>query len=233
MSRRAAGLSTCLLALSLVRGSIDLTFLRSGSNRDEVLSRLAVADVRVPEQRFFWGRWRRQWDVYWAAAGGGQTSAVAGGGKATVWRRRNLLVEFDSAGNTSSYEAIGDSSLLSALLSVVRKADQRPQSSVELTFRSAEGEEILFRAGKAEFSGLAEGKPRFTCGIERLISVRVGQESTEDMITLHLEASVPGSTRRKARRVFTLTPREVYELVQFANANQLERILAESTPEEK
>jgi hypothetical protein len=249
---RAFTLAVCWFALSLTSacvviphrgkvfgpagkaGSVDLRFLTTGSTaRDEVRSRLAMVDVKIPGDSLFWGRWRRKWDVYWLAAGGAETAATAGGGAVTIWRRRNILIEFDASGKISGYQTFGASELVSALSVVMRRAGVNDQmSGAELTLLSAEGERISFKEGMAYFAGHLAGTPKFTCGLDRLVNLKVSPESTEQHIRLLLEASVPGSARRKARWVFTLTPPEVYEFVKFAIANSLDRILVDMPAKE-
>jgi hypothetical protein len=218
-------------------GSVDLRFLQSGvTTRDEVRERLTLIDVGVADDALFWGRWRREWDVYWLAAGGGQTAAVAGGGKASLWRRRNLLVEFDSSGRVAAFRAVGDDELLRALAEAVQRMrpPNRP-AGAELSLVSQAGERIVLGNGQVSFGGLLSGDPRFECEFGRLTALDVKAESEEVRIFLSLRSSIPGSMGRKVRRDFGLRARQLYQLVEFFEANGLHRILAGSagTPSDR
>jgi hypothetical protein len=86
-------------------GSIDLTFLKSGSTtREEVTRNLATIDTGVSPPNFFWGRWdSSQW----------RTTAVGfvppEGER--VWRARNLLVEFGPNGVIKGWMVVDDKKL--------------------------------------------------------------------------------------------------------------------------
>lgn len=208
-------------------GSVDLRFLNSGTTlRDEVRDRLKIIDLGIPESALFWGRWRRQWNVYWFAAGAGQTTASAGGGKETVWRRRNLIVEFDSAGKVMTLHSTGDSDLLRELAGALQRTrGQREPAGTELTLVSLAGERISLKGGRISFSGIRAGEPRFACDFASLSALKVNSDSEEDLISLRLETSISRSMGRRVQRRFSLTPQQVYELVKFAEANGLGRIL--------
>jgi hypothetical protein len=201
-------------------GSVDLTFLSNGRmSREAVRERLSTFDVRIADNALFWGRWRREWDVYWIAAGGGDTGAVAGGGKATIWRRRNVLVEFDAAGRVSAFNTLGDDALLRELASAAHGP-----AAAELILYSLEGEEIALQGSVVAFSGRIAGAPRFACELAQLKSLKVAAESTEDSVALNLTAVVP-ETADTVKRRFTLTPVDLYELVRFTVAHGFDGIL--------
>ena len=211
------------------QGTVDLRFLKNGlTHREEVRERLQKIDLRVPDEALFWGRWAREWNIYWFAAGGGQTAAVANGGKETVWRRRNLLIDFDSSGRVSAVRAVGDGDLLRELAAVVQSGPA-PAGS-ELTLTSRAGEKITLKDGKISFSGRLSGAPRFACEFEKLTRLKVagpaGNDAGEDRVSLRLETSITRSMGRRVQRRFDLYPTALYELVKFAQANGLGRILS-------
>ncbi len=209
-------------------GSVDLRFLKMGTTlRDEVRQRLKMVDVGISDEALFWGRWMREWDLYWFAAGAGQTAAMADGGKQTSYRRRNLLIEFDSQGRISALHATGDGDLLRQLALEVQKT-RRPGSPAqpELTLVSLEGERISLMDGKISFSGLGSGAPRLECAFASLTALKVASESSEALLSLRLrlEISIPRSFGRRVQRRFSLTPLQLYELAKYADANGLARI---------
>jgi hypothetical protein len=207
-------------------GSVDLSFLSAGTTPDsEVRERLRLFDVQLRELALFWGRWRREWDVYWVAAGAAETSATAGSGTVTVWRRRNVLIEYDPWGYVSAFRTVGDNELLNALAATVRNARQPGQPRRELTLASMEGEHISWKDGRLSFGGLRSGAPRFTCELGSIVDLSVMAESTEDRIVMRLEAFVPRNPRKKILRRFSLSPRQVYDLVSLVEANGATRIL--------
>ena len=78
---------------------LDLAFLdASGTQRQEVLSRLSSVDTSYANPRLFWGRWSdSKWGYWWFMAGG---TSAAGDAK-RIWHVHNLLVSFDENGATT------------------------------------------------------------------------------------------------------------------------------------
>jgi hypothetical protein len=93
---------------------VDISFIMPGSTtRQQVLERLAWADAGLNSQRLFLARWQTSRVILvWAVT----TAPVEGGaGATTLWRNRNLMVQFDTNGTVESLRPVTDVDLASQL----------------------------------------------------------------------------------------------------------------------
>jgi hypothetical protein len=91
----------------------DLSFIQVGqTRRAEVEEKLKHFDVGLPSQNFFMARWS-------TASSAIIVENLRVSGSQRLWRHRNLLVEFGSAGMVKSYTVFTDHELISRLTTVL------------------------------------------------------------------------------------------------------------------
>ena len=94
----------------------DLKILKNrGVTRDAVQKQLGFIDTGSSTPSFFWGRWIRNWDMYWILL------VQAGGGVEQLWGTQNVIVEFGQDGFVSHWDIVDDPKLLGKLTPVLKR----------------------------------------------------------------------------------------------------------------